>query len=129
MTYLVPPQLAHTFYELGTHANSAFSFSLMVEYAIISEDYKLLNRIKDYSIKNFMMDKNCPVSYEPSGTDFLSPCLAEASLMSTLLNESDFNNWFKKFIPSLDKKNFANIINPPTEQIKILEKLIHLDHW
>ena len=98
----------------GTHANSAFSFSLMVEYAVIAEDYNLLNKIKDYSIKNFMNDKNCPISYEPSGTDFLSPCLAEASLMSTLLNENDFNNWFKKFIPSLDKKKFANIINPPT---------------
>ena len=87
----------------GTHANSAFSFSLMVEYAIVAEDYNLLNKIKDYSIKNFMMDKNCPVSYEPSGTDFLSPCLAEASLMSSILNENDFNN-FKK-----DKKENEKI--------------------
>ena len=98
----------------GTHANTAFSFSLMVEYALIADDYKLLNKIKDYSIKNFMLDTNCPVNYEPSGTDFLSPCLAEASLMSYILNESEFNNWFKNFIPSLDKKNFANIINTPT---------------
>jgi hypothetical protein len=26
--------------------------------------------------------KNCPLNYEPSGTDFLSPCLAEADLMA-----------------------------------------------
>ena len=37
-----------------------------------------MKAIKEYSIKHFSYDKNCPVNYEPSGTDFLSPCLAEA---------------------------------------------------
>ena len=82
----------------GTHANSAFSFSLIIEYAEIANDKKLLNKIKEYSIKNFMGDINCPVNYEPSGTDFLSPCLAEASLMSSILSKKDFNDWFYKFI-------------------------------
>ena len=58
-------------------------------------DIKLYNKIKEYSIKNFLPDKNCPVSYEPSGTDFLSPCLAEAALMSTILDKKKFNVWFK----------------------------------
>ena len=97
----------------GTHANSAFSFSLMIEYAEIANDKKLLNKIKEYSIKNFMGDINCPVNYERSGTDFLSPCLAEASLMSFILSKKDFNDWFYKFIPSLEEKYFKNIIQPP----------------
>ena len=37
----------------GTHSNTAFSFSLMIEYANIADDKKLLNKIKEYSIKNF----------------------------------------------------------------------------
>ncbi len=97
----------------GTHANTAFSFSLMIEYAKIADDKALLEKIKEYSIKNFLGDTNCPVNYEPSGTDFLSPCLAEAGLMSSLLDKRKFNKWIYKFLPSFDKKNFSNILNPP----------------
>ena len=97
----------------GTHANTAFSFSLMIEYAKIANDIALLNKIKDYSVKNFLGDTNCPVSYEPSGTDFLSPCLAEAGLMSLLLDTKEFNKWIYKFLPSFDERNFGNIINTP----------------
>ena len=97
----------------GTHANTAFSFSLMYEYAQKTNNEKLLNKIKEYSIKHFSYDKNCPVNYEPSGTDFLSPCLAEASLMSKILSEKEFNNWLSKFFPSFKEKSFGSIITPP----------------
>jgi len=84
----------------GTHANTAFSFSLMIEYALIANDTNLYNKIKDYSIKNFSFDTNCPVSYE-------------AALMSSILEKKEFNKWFKTFIPSLKEPEFNNIINPP----------------
>ena len=86
----------------------------MIEYALIANDKKLYNKIKDYSIINFSTDINCPVNYEPSGTDFLSPCLAEAALMSSILEKKEFNEWFENFIPSLKEPEFNNIINPPT---------------
>ncbi len=97
----------------GTHANTAFSFSLMIEYSIVANDNLLFNKIKEYSIKNFLGDINCPVQYEPSGTDFLSPCLAEAALMSQILEKREFNEWLYKFLPSFDESSFGNIINPP----------------
>ena len=97
----------------GTHANTAFSFSLMIEYSKIANDTELFNKIKEYSIKNFQGDKNCPISYEPSGTDFLSPCLAEAALMSSILNNNEYNDWIYNFLPSFEKKEFGTIINPP----------------
>ncbi len=97
----------------GTHANTAFSFSLMIEYAKVADDKTLFNKIKDYSIKNYLEDTNCPVSYEPSGTDFLSPCLAEAGLMSLLLDNRNFNKWLYKFLPSFSESKFSNIINTP----------------
>ena len=97
----------------GTHANTAFSFSLMIEYSKVANDELLFNKIKDYSIKNFQGDTNCPVAYEPSGTDFLSPCLAEAALMSQILEKREFNNWLHTFLPSFNEKNFGNIISPP----------------
>jgi hypothetical protein len=97
----------------GTHANTAFSFSLMIEYSEVANDRLLFNKIKEYSIKNFQEDINCPVQYEPSGTDFLSPCLAEAALMSLILEKREFNDWLYKFLPSFEERSFGNIINPP----------------
>ena len=97
----------------GTHANTAFSFSLMIEYSKIANDTELFNKIKEYSIKKFQGDKNCPISYEPSGTDFLSPCLAEAAMMSSILNNNEYNDWIYNYLPSLEKKEFGTIINPP----------------
>tara|TARA_B100001559_G_C16187373_1_gene478278 strand:- start:181 stop:666 length:486 start_codon:yes stop_codon:yes gene_type:complete len=85
----------------------------MIEYSKIANDTVLFNKIMDYSIDNFFNDTNCPVSYEPSGTDFLSPCLAEAALMSSILDNNEFNSWIYKFLPSFEKKEFGNIINPP----------------
>ncbi|MAU30287.1 MAG: hypothetical protein CMC36_00035 [Flavobacteriaceae bacterium] len=97
----------------GTHANTAFSFSLMMEYSIVANDKLLFNKIKEYSLQNFLEDIDCPVQYEPSGTDFLSPCLAEAALMSQILEKREFNDWLYKFLPSFHKGSFGKIINPP----------------
>ena len=33
----------------------------------------------------YLKDRNCPLSYEPSGEDFLSPCLAEADVVRRIL--------------------------------------------
>ena len=97
----------------GTHANSAFSFSLMLDYIDAVGDQKLKNKINEFSLKYFFNDKNCPVDYEPSGTDFLSPCLAEAETMSEILSTKEFNNWLKEFLPDPKSKKFLNIVNPP----------------
>ena len=42
----------------------------------------------------------------PQAQIFLSPCLAEASLMSFILDSKEFNNWIYKFFPSFDEKYF-----------------------
>ena len=33
--------------------------------------------------------------------------------MSIVLDKIRFNKWLYKFLPSFDKRNFSNIINPP----------------
>jgi len=35
-------------------------------------------------------DKSCPLAYEPSGEDFLSPCISEADLMRRVLPANEF---------------------------------------
>jgi hypothetical protein len=46
-------------------------------------------------------DRDCPLAYEPSGEDFLSPCLAEADLVRRILTGPEFAAWFDSFLPSV----------------------------
>jgi hypothetical protein len=91
------PKLDHPI-RSGEHNNTAFALTLMLDYARITgnaEFGRLLElRARDYYLK----DRNCPLSYEPSGEDFLSPCLAEADVMRRILSRGDFVQWFGGFL-------------------------------
>jgi hypothetical protein len=95
------PKMEHPI-RTGEHNNTAFSIGLMLDYARItgnSEFGKLVEaRARDYYLK----DKNCPLAYEPSGEDFLSPCLAEADVVRRILPQSEFTRWFDAFLPVVD---------------------------
>ena len=97
----------------GTHVNTAFSFSLMHDYAMETNDKDLLNSIKKFSNKYFSGDKDCPTRYEPSGTDFLSPCLAEAESMSKTMEKDRFSIWLRTFLPPLTDDKFSPLLSPP----------------
>ena len=43
-------------------------------------------------------DQNAPFAYEPSGTDFLSPTLAEADLMRRVLTQEKLAAWLSNFL-------------------------------
>jgi len=83
------PKLEHPI-RTGEHNNTAFALGVMLDYARASgnaEFGKLIeSRARDYYLK----DRNCPLSYEPSGEDFLSPCLAEADAVRRILPEAEF---------------------------------------
>jgi len=49
----------------------------------------------------YLHDRACPLAYEPSGEDFLSPCVAEADLMRRVLTAPEFTRWLRAFLPSL----------------------------
>jgi len=86
----------------GEHNQTAFSMGLMLDYARIAGNAtfgKLVEaRARDY----YLRDKACPIAYEPSGEDFLSPCLAEADVMRRILPQSEFAAWFDAFLPRID---------------------------
>jgi hypothetical protein len=95
------PKLQHPV-RTGEHNNTAFGIGLMLDYARIAgnADFGKLveSRARDY----FLQDRNCPLSYEPSGEDFLSPCLAEADAMRRILPAAEFARWFSAFLPHVD---------------------------
>lgn len=110
---------------VGEHPNTAFALSMTLDYAEVfqKKDLKslIIKRSKDFYLK----DQNCPIDWEPSGYDFLSPCLEEASLMAKVLPESEFQAWIKEFMPSLFSKNFSLDVAEVSDRSD--GKLVHLD--
>ena len=90
----------------GTHSNTAFSLNHIYDYAKTSNNTLLQEKITQASKRYFLKDKNCPTLYEPSSTDFISPCLVEADLMRRVLPQNDFMTWFNDFFPKENLKSF-----------------------
>lgn len=90
----------------GTHSNTAFGLNFAWDYAIYSKNLPLQNSIKTNAVRLFEKDFDCPFNWEPSGTDFLSPCLEEIGTMQRVLSEKDFLKWLKAFAKPLFNKKF-----------------------
>jgi DUF2891 family protein len=65
---------------IGEHDQTAFALGLILDYAHGNGDQKFAELVVSRAKQFYLSDKNCPLAYEPSGEDFLSPCLAEADL-------------------------------------------------
>lgn len=87
---------------VGTHDNTAFALELMLEYARTVGDARLAEAIELRSTEFFAGDTACAVAFEPSGADFLSPCLSEAVLMSRVLDDANFPAWLARFLPDVE---------------------------
>jgi hypothetical protein len=90
----------------GTHNNTAFGLTFAWDYAVYSNNKEFQNLIIENAMRLFLSDENCPLNWEPSGTDFLSPCMEEIGIMSRILPEKEFLSWLKKFNKSISKKDF-----------------------
>lgn len=109
----------------GTHDNTAFSLSLFLDYAHQKGDKELISFIQYQAKRFFLEDIACPLSYEPSGHDFLSPCLEEAHLMSKVLDNEVFSSWLKEFLPSMYQEHFQLSVAEVTDRSD--GHLVHLD--
>ena len=110
---------------VGTHSNTAFGLSFAYDYAETVNNEALKIAIKQRALFFFEEDKGCPISWEPSGSDFLSPCLEEAALMKRILSVEAFRAWANEFLPQLKDKNFTlevGIVSDRTDG-----HLVHLD--
>jgi hypothetical protein len=72
-------------------------------------------------------DKNCPLAYEPSGEDFLSPCLMEADLMRRMMKTEEFSDWLSDFMPTIPTDGSGDWLAPGIVKDASDGKLVHLD--
>jgi DUF2891 family protein len=96
----------------GVHPNTAFAMYLMLDYVDASRDEALGNAIAESAGRYYSKDRNCDTKIEPAGTDFLSPCLTEAAVMSRVLPRDAFLAWFDTFLPPLASGEFKPLTEP-----------------
>lgn len=109
----------------GTHSNTAFGLNFAWDYAVYSKNAALQKSIKENAIRLFQKDQGCPFNWEPSGTDFLSPCLEEIGTMQRILPKSEFLAWLKDFAKPLFDKKFAWDVARVSDRTD--GHLVHLD--
>jgi len=120
------PKLSHPV-RIGEHDQTAFGLGLMLDYARTAGNQELAKLVSDSAKKFFLADKNCPLAYEPSGEDFLSPCLGEADVMRRVLPQNEFAKWLKEFMPQIPTTANADWLPVTVSPDPSDPKLAHLD--
>ena len=112
---------------IGEHDQTAFSFGLILDWARTANDLEMLDLMASRIDVYYGKDRACPMSYEPSGQDFLSPCIAEADLMRRVLPSATFAAWLQAFLPSIPTDGSAAWLEPGIVTDPSDPKLAHLD--
>jgi len=120
------PKLSHPV-RIGEHSQSAFALGLALDYARTTSDTKFADLVESKARQFYLGDRNCPLAYEPSGEDFLSPCLGEADLMRRVLPSGEFARWLRAFMPQISPRKNRNWLQPVISPDPSDPKLAHLD--
>lgn len=110
---------------VGEHTNTAFGLSFAYDYAVTVQNDSLAKLISSRARDFYLNDSGCPISWEPSGFDFLSPCLQEVDIMRKVLSEREFKTWITSFLPALEASGFS--WEPGQVSDRSDGKLVHLD--
>jgi len=117
---------------IGEHDQTAFALALMWDWAAVSGDVQMRNALTDAAQRFYLHDRSCPLSYEPSGEDFLSPCLAEADFMRRVLAPPAFARWLTAFLPRIPRSTASAAVAsawllPGVVTDRADPKLAHID--
>jgi hypothetical protein len=112
---------------VGEHSQTAFAFGLIEDWAVASGDVGMARLLDSRARSYYLADRNCPLAYEPSGEDFLSPCLAEADFMRRILPPAEFARWLKAFLPQVPSNGQADWLVPGEVTDRADPKLAHID--
>jgi hypothetical protein len=111
----------------GVHPNTALGITFALDYARATGNAELAKVLVERSLTYYGDDKNCPVSWEPGGEDFFSPCLMEADLMRRVLPPEKFEQWLGSFLPDRSAGEAAGLLHPAIVSDRSDPKLVHLD--
>jgi hypothetical protein len=108
----------------GVHPNTAFGLVFALDYARVEKNVEFEKAIIESAKRIYAKDKNIPASWEPDGSDFLSPSLEEADLMRRVLPAKEFIAWFNKFY---SEQSLKHLIILPVVSDRTDLQIVHLD--
>lgn len=111
----------------GEHSQTAFALGLALDWARERGAAEFERLIVERARAYFEADRDAPVAYEPSGTDFLSPALGEADLMRRVLDPAAFAPWVEGFLPDPRSAAGRRWLTPVASPDPSDGKLAHLD--
>jgi len=111
----------------GTHSNTAFSLTLSYEYADRVNNTTFRSLIGERTLSYYAGDSVYRTNQEPSGADFLSPCLVEADLMRRVMLPDEFQEWFHRFLPDIYSGDAKTLLNPVEVTDRTDPQIGHLD--
>jgi hypothetical protein len=120
------PKLRYPIRE-GEHDQTAFAFGLIWDWAKATQNAAMTGLLQSKASEFYVPDRACPLSYEPSGQDFLSPCLAEADFMRRVLESKRFAQWLASFLPQIARDGSTAWLRPAEVTDRSDPKLAHLD--
>ena len=111
----------------GEHSQTAFAMGLALDWSRVARQASfetiLVERAHDY----YRRDHDASLMWEPSGHDFLSPCIAEADLMRRCMGRHDFGEWLERFMPFIPITDEKDWLAPVQVSDPADPKLAHLD--
>jgi hypothetical protein len=108
----------------GVHPNTAFGLVFALDWARAVKDTAFEAAIIKSSKTFYLNNVATPAYLEPDGTDFLSPSLEIADLMSRVLPKQEFIKWFAAFY---EKRSLENIVTLPIVSDRTDMQIVHLD--
>ena len=108
----------------GVHPNTAFGMAFALDYARAAKNTAFEAALVQSARRIYGADKNAPSSWEPDGSDFLSPSLEEADLMRRVLPLREFLPWFNAFI---SKAGLQHLTRLPVVSDRSDLQIVHLD--
>jgi hypothetical protein len=112
---------------VGEHSQTAFAFALLSDWSVASGDVGIALLLEDRARAYYLQDRDCRLDFEPSGEDFLSPCLGEADFMRRILPPPRYAKWLSAFLPRIPTNGRADWLPPGVVTDRSDPKLAHID--
>lgn len=93
----------------GVHPNTAFALSFAIDWARTVGEKDFENQLIEKAKYFYLKDEKTPAYLEPDGSDFFSPSLEIADLMTRILPQDEYVKWFNKFYEKRSVENISQI--------------------
>ncbi|HEV2042459.1 MAG TPA: DUF2891 domain-containing protein [Casimicrobiaceae bacterium] len=111
----------------GVHSNSAFGLAFALDFARACDVGSLTDACLAKARQWYLPDRDAAAQWEPSGADFLSPCLIEVDLMRRVLDADAFALWLGAFLPDIERREPSSLFTPANVGDRTDPHIVHLD--